>query len=325
MNFPGALHGIEPATGLLVRGININGKYLLVDSCSVMPTQETKMEWYLQGGPRASIADINTREIKGNIEFPLRVLSDGSLEDGAIEILVNAENPNRALKIDTNHTLLTTRIVADCGGTDNNELLTLDCLVIENLSITAAPQQGIKVSATVTGTLTSRHSADYIAPSSDKIIGRQLSFQDCNAGRLQSSMINVDEISISITNQVNKTKFFVPYPYGTESRFDMPQFVMTYNHLWGGYFQEVLRRGIEYENYIHGGIMQGENLSIEFGPLVATVQVPVFKISEQPYNHELLKRKTEFYSQNYPSYTDLAAGKLFNLAVNTNNCHVQAQ
>ena len=79
MAYPGILTRGEFATGLITRGIKINGNYLLVDSCNINQSQQIDTsEKFLQGGPGSSVSDIGAKKITGDISFPIRVDDNGT-------------------------------------------------------------------------------------------------------------------------------------------------------------------------------------------------------------------------------------------------------
>jgi len=302
MAFPGFLSRFEPATGLLVRGILVNGHYLLTDTCQVFPQQEIDLNWLIQGGSGGSIANLGRKHIEGQISCPIRVDQNGNLEQAVQEILNNAQFPNTPLRIDTNHVLSDLRTTADNGGTDNNLLLSMDCLVVKDLTVTATPNEGVKLTATVIGMIDSRTSTDLITSPDGHYLGRTISWAECDAERFQSSMRSVVKIVASINNQVEIPTFLLPYTASINSRSDQPTFVGVKQCKWGGNFEEFLRLGNDKETYIHGGWMVGENLVFTFGPIKAIYPVPLFKISQQPLTYNILKRNTEFFFQNSPNY-----------------------
>lgn len=305
---PGQLFNIEPATGLLVRGININGHYLFTSSFNVFPIQQVDQNWYVQGGPRATIAKFGMRHIEGTCEFPIRIDRNGHLEQAVLDILLHTQNPTTALVVDTNNVLSTLDIVSDFGGTDNNDLLTLDCMAIDTLDIKATPNEGVIINVTFTGTINTRNKSAYIVPPDGFMLGRELSFADCNIERIKSSMDNCISMHIFIKNNLKKPVFILSYPL--IERKDMPDFILTTGTQWGGYYEEFLRRGNDTETYIHGGFMPLSNLTLKFGPISAKYITPVYKVGQQPFTASLLKRKTEFFAQTYPMLNN-PAGDLF--------------
>lgn len=296
----------EAATGLLVKGIKINGHYLIVENCNVFPVQEVDQAYYIQGGPRSAIADIGVKHVEGEISCPVRVDKDGELEPAVIELLKNAQTPATALMIETNHVLSDLSITAENGGTDNNQLLTLDCCVISSLSLSASFDAGVKIRASIIGMIDARQETDIIAPPNGYLLHRQLSFADCDISRYQSDMRTVDDFEIKIDNKVELVKFLMT----PGERTDQPALLGVTSCKWGGYFQEVLRRGAEAETFIHGGFMVGENLEFQIGNINATIAVPLFKIGEQPLTANVIKRRTDFFAQ-IPPALDNNAGDLF--------------
>lgn len=312
---PGNPATYAPATGLLVRGIEINGNYLIVDSCSVFPVQKMQHKWFMQGGPRQAIADIGLRYIAGQITCPIRVDRDGNMEDAIVAILKNAENPGLLdntrtikfpLKIATNHVLSQIEgITAKYGGTDNNKLVSLDSCLVENLTLSANDSDGVKLTFSVIGIIDENRTNEYVAPPSNYLLHRQLSFGDCNASRIHSAMRAVTDLEIKVENTIEQIKFLLALD---EEPYDQPKFLGVSESKWSGNFNEVLRKGADTETFIHGGFMVGENLILKFGPITASITVPLFGIGEQPLIAGLLTRKTEFKAQVAPEMTE---GKLF--------------
>ncbi len=288
---PGVISRYEPATGLLVRGISVNGHYLLVESCNVYQRQDIEMKWFVQGGPRATIADIGRKYIEGEIICPVRVKRDGSLEDGLVALLNNAETPSTALRLDTNHAMSHLKVTAENGGTDNNELITFDCMLVKDLTITSDQDTGVKINVSIIGVIDTRTESNLISPPTDFRLGRNLSFSDCNASRYQSAMRTVSSLNITIKNDIELLQFLLPDTATTRS--DQPQYMGVKSCEWGGNFTEIMRLGIERETFIHGGWMRDENLILNFGP----IKLPLFNISEQNLTPKLLKRDTKFFSQ----------------------------
>jgi len=127
---PGLNSRMEIGSGLLIRSIRINGNYLLVSNCEIQRKQDIDVKWFIQGGPRSSIADIGKKWVEGQITFPLRVDRDGDVLTPIRQLLLNAENPANTLKIDTNHLLSHLTLTAEDGGSDNNSLVSLDGLLL---------------------------------------------------------------------------------------------------------------------------------------------------------------------------------------------------
>ena len=64
MAFPGILTRGQFATGLQTQSICVNGDYLLVESCDINQTQELDINYYVQGGPAASIYNLGAKNMK---------------------------------------------------------------------------------------------------------------------------------------------------------------------------------------------------------------------------------------------------------------------
>lgn len=304
---PGQFSAHELATGLLIRGIKINGEYGIVTECNINPVQEMDEMYYIQGGPRSAIANIGSKHIEGSISLPVRVDKDGNLDPILIELLDNAQNPDTALVIETNHVLANLNITANDGGTNDNELLTLDCCIVKDLTLTASPADGVKIRADIRGMYDTRLESELIVPPEGYLLHRQLSFADCDVSRYESDMRTVSNFEIKIQNEVEMPVFLMTL---TETPHDQPGLIGISSCKWTGFFEEVLRRGVEQETYIHGGFMVDQNLQLAFGPLIAKIDVPLFKIGEQPLDSSYLKRKTEFFAQILPSMRN-SAGDLF--------------
>lgn len=319
-DFPEAISSAELASGLLVRGIQINGHYIIVNESSLCPSAEVDQIFYIQGGPRAAIANVGLRYLQGQITIPVRVDRDGALEPAVRSLLDCAENPSAetALRIDTNHILTLDNsntssddykaVMAEIWATSSNAPLSFDCCLVKSLKLIAS-DQGVSLEAGIVGVIDKR--AEYIAPPATYMLHRQLSWSDCNASRIESAMRNVSQIQITIDNDIKTPTFLMPFDTEANQRTDQPQFLGVQNVKWGGFFEEMLRVGMETDTYIHGGFMQNENLVLEFGPIAAKISVPLFKVSEQPISQiKLLKRKTEFFAQNYPRMNNIK-GDLF--------------
>jgi hypothetical protein len=134
INFPGSLSRAEIASGLSIRSIKINGAYLLCDEINFNQTQDIEMiSDLVQGGPGSAIANIGAKKYSGSITFPLRVVADGSIELAARNLINHAQNPVSALRIDSNHIISHYDLTAENDPTDNNELLSLDSVVVRSL------------------------------------------------------------------------------------------------------------------------------------------------------------------------------------------------
>jgi len=301
---PGMMSRLEPATGLLVRGVSVNGKYLLTDSCDVYPRQDMKMEWFVQGGNLPGVANIGKKWVEGQIVCPVRVDRNGNIEPAVQAILENAHYPYKGLKLDTNHTLSFFGLTAENGGTDGNEMLSFDCLVVKDLSLKGAPGQGVKLTVSFIGTIEERKSSWLVAPPENYILGRALEWVDCNTSRYESEMRTVIASEVTIKNEIDMRVFLNPISTTASQRSDQVQVMGVKKSEWGGSFSEFLRLGAERHTYIHGGWMVNENLIMEFGPIIARIPVPLFQLGEQPFAAKVLKRSTKFWSQKRPNISN---------------------
>lgn len=311
---PGKISASEVATGLLIRAININGNYIIVENFDLSPVQEVEELYLIQGGPRSAIGNIGLKHLEGQISCPVRVDNNGNLEAALWSLLDNAQNPDTPLVIQTNHTLSYFGLTAEHGGSNSNQLVNLDCCVVKELTLNATNdlKSGVKLTASIVGTIDTNTPTVFVSPPDDYLLHRQLSFADCDASRYESDMRTVSQLEIKINNDVKLEAFLV----GVDGqRFDQPQVIGIAECKWTGHFEEILRKGVEVETFIHGGFMQNENLQFQFGPITATIKVPMFKIATQPLTANYLKRKTEFFAQIFPIIRN-SAGDLFSYTEN---------
>lgn len=304
---PGNISSNETATGLLVRGLSINGDYLIVDNCTLFPVQEVDEKYFIQGGPRGAIADIGNRHVEGQITCPIRVDEDYKLEPAIEHLLDNAQNPDTALVIHTNHVLSHLGITADSWGTDDNKYVNLDCCTIKDLVLSVTEDEGVKLVVSIVGMIDTTSETELVEPPDDYLIHRTLSFADCDVSREESDMRTVNKLEIRIVNNTEMPKFLMAM---NAEPSDQPFCIGTSSTKWQGSFEETLRKGVEAETFIHGGFMYNENLVFCFGPLKATIKYPMFKIGEQPLTSTTLIRKTEFFAQMLPTLRNIA-GDLF--------------
>lgn len=302
---PGLYSRMEVATGLLVRSIRVNGIALLVESFDVQPKQDIDVKWYIQGGPRASISDIGKKWIEGQIVFPLRIERDGSVSDAIRTLMRNAEVPNSSFKIDTNHTLSYFDITAENGGSDSNELLSLNDVIVKSLTITATTESEVKINVQIFGRIDSREPGDYVAPT-DIELGREITWADCDASRFSSAMRTVSLIEFTIENTVEDITFLTAYG---ETRSDRIATYGVKQCKWSGRYEEVQRLGVETENYFHGGWKVGENIIFDFGVIKFYSRVPLFQVTEQPLSSRMIVRKSKFITITSPNQTN-PQGKL---------------
>ena len=302
MSFPGSLSRIQFATGLLIRSVKVNGDYLLVDNCTINQTQEIDMnKMYIQGGPGRAIANIGAKKFTGELSFPIRVDRDNVLEPAVRTILQHAENPMYSLTLDTNHMLSYLGITAENGGTNDNALLTLDQMVLKSLSISASVDDVLKVSASFEGMIDVRTDSDYAVPNENHVMGRSLTWGDCDVNRYQSSMRSVSNFTLQINNEIETPSFLLPYEATGTTRSDQVALIGVKEVKWTGEFSEFLRVGVELDTHIHGGWMVNENLQFNMGPITATYAVPLFEIAELPLTSKILTRKTKWNAMISPA------------------------
>jgi hypothetical protein len=302
MSFPGSLSRIQFATGLLIRSVKINGSYLLVDNCTINQTQEIDMnKMYIQGGPGRAIANIGAKKFTGELSFPIRVDRDNILEPAVKKILEHAENPMYSLTLDTNHMLSHLGLTAESGATDNNALLTLDQMVLKSLTISASSDDALKVSASFEGMIDVRTDSDYAVPDENHVMGRSLTWGDCDVNRYQSSMRSVSNFTLQINNEIETPSFLLPYEVAGTTRSDQVALIGVKEVKWTGEFSEFLRVGAELDTHIHGGWMVDENLQFNMGPITATYAVPLFEIAELPLTSKILTRKTKWNAMISPA------------------------
>ena len=315
MSYPGILTRGEFATGLITRGIKINGNYLLVDDCNINQNQPISTnEQFLQGGPGSSISDIGAKKISGSISFPIRVNGDGDLETPVIDLLNHAQSPVSALTMDTNHILIHTDLTSEDGGSDNNQLLKLNTMVISSLTISCSKDNNVQCTANFEGMIDTEVESDYAVPDTTEIIGRALTWGDCDISREESSMRTVASFDITVTNSLETPAFLIPYQTPesgiASTRSDQIQLIGLTAVKWTGSVTELVRSGADLNTFIHGGWMVNENLVINIGPIVATFPIPLFDISTMPLTASVLTRSTKWTSLIRPR-RPLTTGGLF--------------
>jgi hypothetical protein len=316
---PGLYDAGQIATGILVRGIRIDGYYTIVTSCDIDYEHEVDLKNYIQGGPNSSIVDIGKKTIKGNITMPLRVDRDGQIELAARQLMQVAQNPSASTVIDTNHVLSYGKIAADDGngGDEDNELLSLNCMVIESLSIKMSPESGVSLTASFTGMIDFRAPTDIVSPPTSFLLGRQLSLMDCDCSRVSSAMRNVVSFEVYVRNKVVSPAFIPPCSVNNRALTspgtgpnqpndwafmpEQPMILGVEETRWGGNFEEVLRLGGDTETHMHAGWLQGEDLTFKFGLVRALFRIPLYKVSKVPLVAGVLRRKTEFMGIVKPS------------------------
>jgi hypothetical protein len=306
---PGINSRMEPATGLLVRSIRVNDNYLIVESCDVFQKQDIDVKYYIQGGPRSTIADIGKKWVEGQITFKLFVDRNGDVIDSIKDILRNAEKPIETIKLDTNHSLSHLSITGEDGGFDNNSLVSLDGLVVKSLTISASPDKDVSINCSFYGTLDLRTPGDYVNPQNVPIT-RMITWADCDASRMSSAMRTVSSLEFKIENNVENLIFLTDI---YSQRDDQINAFGIKETKWTGSFEEFLRLGMETDTYLHGGWKVGENLIFDFGAVKFLTRVPLFQKSEQPVNAKLLIRKSKFFSLTSPDQNS-SQGKLIYFA-----------
>ena len=303
MAFPGILTRAEFSTGLNTKSICVNGYYLIVENFNVNQTQEHSLNNYIQGGPAYAIYNLGAKKYEGSISFPLRVDQDGNLEMAAKILLQYAAKPMSELTIDTHHLLsMKTTTVLD-PGTDNNKNLSLNSVAINSLSISCSENNTVQVNLQITGMVDEEKESTFDFKT-DYILGRSLSWADCNASRKESSMRTTSSIEISIENELVTPVFLMPYlsfpGSGVTEQKDQIELIGVQSTKWSGTFVEVMRNGADLNTFIHGGLMHDSNLVLQFGPVITTFPNPVFKIGQAPLTAQIIRRTTEWAGINKP-------------------------
>lgn len=303
MAFPGILTRAEFSTGLNTKSICVNGYYLIVEECNINQTQEHNLNNYIQGGPAYAIYNLGAKKYEGSISFPLRVDQDGNLETASRILLQYAAKPMSELTIDTHHLLSSKTTTVLDPGTDNNKNLSLNSVVINNLTISCSENNNVVVRLDITGMVDEENESEFNF-STDFILGRTLSWADCNASRKESSMRTTSSIEAKIENELVTPVFLMPYLSSpgsgvTESK-DQIELIGVQSTKWSGSFTEVMRNGADLNTFIHGGLMHDSNLILQFGPVTATFPNPVFKIGQTPLTAQIIRRTTEWAGINKP-------------------------
>ena len=303
MAFPGILTRAEFSTGLNTKSICVNGNYLIVEDCNINQDQEHNLNNYIQGGPAYAIYNLGAKKYTGSVSFPLRVDQDGNLESASRILLQYAAKPMSALRIDTHHLLSSRTTTVINPGTDNNKNLSLDSVVITSLKLSASENNKIMVNLDITGMVDVERESTFDF-STDFILGRALSWAECNASRKESSMRTTSSIEVQIENELVTPVFLMPYLSSigsgvTESN-DQIELIGVQSTKWTGSFAEVIRNGVDLNTFIHGGLMHDSNLILQFGPVTATFPNPVFKIGQTPLTAQIIRRTTEWAGINKP-------------------------
>lgn len=305
MAFPGILTRAEFGTGLNVKSICVNGDYLVVQESNVNQEQEHDVNNYIQGGPAYAVYNLGSKKHTGKITFPLRVDQDGNLEAAAKTLLRHAAKPMTALRIDTHNSLSNFETTVLNPGTDDNKNLSLDACVISNLTLSVSDGGEISVSIDFTGMLDTETESVFNFPT-DNLLGRKLTFSDCNAFRNESSMRSTSSMTVTIENQLVTPVFLMPYytdkyvGSGVTEQKDQIELIAVQSTKWSGEFTEVIRNGLELNTFIHGGLMHDENLTLDFGSVRTTFYNPVFKIAQSPLTSQVIRRTTQWVGINKP-------------------------
>lgn len=305
MPYPGILTRSEFATGLLVRSVKINGNYLLVDECNINQTQNIDTNAsYIQGGPGNSISLYDAKKISGSLSFPLRVDGNNNFELAAKTIINHAQNPVSALTMDTNHILNHIGLTAENHATDNNQLLKIDNLIVSSLSITCSQNDAVKINLNFEGMIDTVENSNLSIPNENAILGRALSWGDCDAYRSESSLRTINGFSIQITNNIETPNFLIPYQTPesgiASTRSDQIAFLGLSSVKWSGNYTEFVRMGSDLETFIHGGYMSNENLTFEIGSMKILFTNPLFKITQVPLTSNILTRTIEWSAVTKP-------------------------
>ena len=303
MAFPGILTRGEFSTGLNTKSICVNGKYLIVEECNINQVQEHNLNNYIQGGPAYAIYNLGAKKYEGSISFPLRVDQNGNIEPAARIILEYAAKPMASLRIDTHHLLSSKTTTVLDPGTDNNKNLSLDSVVISSLNLSCSENNKVSIRIEVIGMVDVENESEFDF-STDYILGRALTWADCNASRKESSMRATSSIEVQIENELITPVFLMPYlsyPGAgvTESK-DQIELIGIQSTKWSGNVAEVIRNGADLNTFIHGGLMHDSNLILQFGSVTTTFPNPVFKISQTPLTSQIIRRTTEWAGINKP-------------------------
>lgn len=315
MSYPGILTRAEFATGLITRSIKINGYYLLVDNCDVNQTQsiDTAND-FLQGGPANAVARYDAKKISGSISFPVRIDNDGNLDQAVIELINHAQYPISPLEMDTNHILLHRYLTAENHATDDNELLKIDNLLVQSLTLSCSQNETVNLSINFEGMIDDFVNSDFTIPDENNLLGRALTWGDCNAFREESSMRQITSFSITINNEIETPVFLSAYNCPntglSPGRTDQIGIMGIKSVKWGGQFTELVRSGSDLNTFIHGGLMLNENLTFDIGPMTVLFKNPLFEITKLPLTSSVLTRTIKWNAITKPT-EPLSEGKLF--------------
>lgn len=190
-------------------------------------------------------------------------------------------------------------------------------MVVSSLDISCSQNESANMTVNFEGMIDSEVNSEYAVPGTFDVLGRALTWGDCNASREESSMRTINQFKLTITNQIETPVFLTPYQEEgagiASTRSDQIQMLGVKSVKWTGSFTELLRSGVEQNTFIHGGWMQGENLTFKIGPITAKYVTPLFKISQLPLTSSVLTRTTEWSALMKPNTPQYPNG-LFTIA-----------
>lgn len=316
-NSPGVIESFQLAAGDLVRGVRINGDYLIASQVTLSPKQEVTQKALIQGGARLHIADIGPKTIKGDIVVPLWVDGSGQIIPALQHCLDHAQSPLTALTIDTNYLLSHMFIEGEDGGTARNELLTIDCAVIETLKLEVAGRGSARLTISFVGTVDGRAESDLVSPPDSGLLARAIALPDCTCSNSLGVFRGLAGMDVTITNKIGVHAFISPLnvnnrasqtgtadpQLGRDPAFgpDQATVLVPGETSWSSKVEEFLRLGMETFVTPHGGFGQRDNFVLRFGPLSATFPAVLYKPSEVSLTPAILKRTVQFSSVMQPS------------------------
>lgn len=305
---------LELGGGLLTLGILLNqSDYLLCTDTNLALKQNISAETgeYVQGGDFASISSFLEKKIEGSLSFPLLLEGDGTVNPAVRFMMQAAQNPQDSFRIDTNYTFSHLGLSCDDPATTNNALIGLDCCVIEELTLSCAENEQVKISVKIAGMIDLREASAFVDVPDEYLLTadlrRQADFRDCDAWRVHSDLRTMSSLEITIENQLEKKAFLPAWGTSVEDRDDQISIIAPKGRKWSGSYKEQVPRGWGKTGYSHGGWMVNENLVLSFGPIKATIAHPLFEASNVPVTATKQERDVRFTSIQSPSYT----GNLF--------------
>jgi len=316
------IYRIEPATGSASKSIRLktndeaNYNYLPINECTLNWEQTFEIKYLIQGGPRANIADIGLRVIKGKLSMPLRVDINGDLLPGVISILRCAEFQvnNTYLEISTNHFLspsVVPYVVADGWASNNIGLLNITTCLISNLSIEGRSGGNLTLSCDISGIIDSRNISDVISLDDIDLSGRELVFADCKAYRYEARL-PISMFQVNVKSTITEDVFINPPGTPISMRSDQAQFISANNWESSGKYEQFVKKRLEKSSFLQGGIMQNQNMTFEIGPLKVIYYTPMFNVSTQNIDPKLIKRTATFTNITPPFYMENTGFNFFN-------------